>query len=381
MAAAPTVMAALRAFLPGYLRRHAPLLNPHQQRALWAIQACRTPVLGGHVHACAQCSKRHFAYHSCNHKACPQCGREATAEWVAREQTKLIGAPYFMVTFTLPEELRGLFFGSGTKAAFDAFFTAASQALSEKLAAPRWLGAASNGFTMVLHTWNQQMGFHPHLHAIVPGGGLAARGDLARVKNENFLLPVPVLSKAFRARFREQMRQNGWQCDPSVWRKDWGVHIQPFGDGQNAVKYLGAYVARSVIADARIVAITASEVTFRYKDRAQGNAPRTLTLTGIEFIRRYLRHVLPRGLRAIRYYGFCHPSAKKTRLKVTLLSGRPVQLGAGTQTSAPERRPAHCPGCGAPMQHAGKIEADWRWRVLFNARGPPMQIVRVHQAA
>ena len=147
MATAPTVIAALRAFLPGYLRSN-PALSPPQRRALWALRACRTPVLGGHVHACADCGERHFAYHSCNHKACPQCGRQATQQWVAREQAKLIGAPYFMVTFTLPSELRDLFFGCDAKAAFDAFFTAASQALSAKLATAKGLRAQVNGFTI-----------------------------------------------------------------------------------------------------------------------------------------------------------------------------------------------------------------------------------------
>ena len=158
------------------------------------MQACRTPVLGGHVHVCADCGKTHFAYHSCNHKACPQCGRNATAQWVAREQAKLIGAPYFMVTLiqspppapsplrgslsavclaaaaaarlTVPEELRGLFFGQDAKQAFDLLFAAASAALRNKLASPKWLGAQASGFTMVLHTWSQKMLFHPHLHSI-----------------------------------------------------------------------------------------------------------------------------------------------------------------------------------------------------------------------
>src|SRR5688500_726005 len=127
--AAPTVMAALRAFVPSYLRTK-PVLSVAQRRALWAIDACRTPTLGGHVYACADCQQQRFAYHSCNHKACPQCGKEATRQWVAREQAKLIAAPYFMVTFPLPSELRGLFFGTQAKEAFDLLFAAASTALS-----------------------------------------------------------------------------------------------------------------------------------------------------------------------------------------------------------------------------------------------------------
>lgn len=368
MATAPTVMTALRAFLPAHLSRRPPL-NPQQRRAIWALQACRTPVLGGHVHACAQCGSRHFAYHSCNHKACPQCGHAATVAWVAREQAKLIGAPYFMVTFTLPEQLRCLFFGKAAKEAFDVFFAAASQALSSKLASPRWLGAQASGFTLVLHTWNQQMLFHPHLHAIVPGGGLDAKGEWVCVKNANFLLPMPVLSKAFRHVFQAQMRLRGWQCDPAVWHQQWGVHLQPFGNGQNAVKYLGTYVARSVIADSRLVAITPTEVRFRHKDRAHGGAMRTLTLPGVEFVARYLRHVLPQGLRSIRYYGFCHPVARKTRLKVMLLSGRPTQLGATTEIQSLPQSAWPCPCCGQPRQRLHRIQPLW----CRSARAPPQE--------
>lgn len=372
MSSAPTVIAALRAFLPDFLRSK-PALSPPQRRALWAMQACRTPVLGGHVHVCADCGQRHFAYHSCNHKACPQCGRDATRAWVAREQAKLIGAPYFMVTFTLPSELRGLFFGSDAKAAYDAFFAAASQALSDKLASPKWLGAKVNGFTAVLHTWNQRMQFHPHFHAIVPGGGLDARGHFVRVKSAQFLLPVPVLARAFRHHFRQQMSTRGWQCDPTVWRVDWGVHVQPFGSGENAIKYLGAYVARSVIADSRISAITDTHVTFRYKDREHGNATRTLTLEGVEFCRRYLRHVLPRRLRSIRYFGFCHPAARKTRLKITALSGKPIDLGAPPPSAidTTAKRTFTCPCCRQAMARTRKIPALWQHPALAPARAPP----------
>jgi hypothetical protein len=216
--AAPTVMAALRALLPGYLKTR-PVLSAAQRRALWAIDACRTPALGGHVYACADCPEHRFAFHSCNHKACPQCGKEATRRWVAREQAKLVGAPYFMVTFTLPAQLRGLFFGSQSREAFDLFFAAAAAALRGKLAAARWLGAAHHGFTMVLHTWNQQMQFHPHLHVIVPGGGLDAHGAYRQVKSAGFLLPVAVLRRAFRQHFKRLVQQRGWQTDPAVWHK------------------------------------------------------------------------------------------------------------------------------------------------------------------
>lgn len=350
------VIDALRAFLPRFLES-APALSAAQARALWAISCCRTPALGGNLYVCAPCTEHRFAYHSCNHRACPQCGRADTAKWVRRALCRRVGAPYFMVTFTLPQELRELFFGAGAKDAFDLFFAAASAALAEKLASPKGFGAHVSGFTAVLHTWDQRLRFHPHLHFIVPGAGLDAQGRVVTVKNPNFLVPLPVLQKAFRHHFRRGLDARGRQVDPAVWTKDWGVHVLPCGSGAAAIKYLGAYVCRTAIGDSRIVSIDADSVTFRWKDRSQGGRPRTERLSGVEFVRRYLRHVLPRGLRSIRYYGFCHPAAKHNRERVALHTGRPLFIGAFEAAAekvaaAPAAAAAvpRCPCCGNPMQ-------------------------------
>ena len=172
---AAAVIDALRRFLPDHLREHRHAMSKAQRRAAWAITHCRTAVMGGHLHACVPCHTREFHFHSCNHRSCPQCGKDATAAWVERELGKRVGAPYFMVTFTLPAELRKLFFTPQAKEIYQLFFAAASSALSDTLANPKWLGAKTSGFTMVLHTWNQQLHFHPHLHCIVPGAGIDVR--------------------------------------------------------------------------------------------------------------------------------------------------------------------------------------------------------------
>jgi hypothetical protein len=282
---------------------------------------------------------------------------------VQRELTKLIDAPYFLVTFTLPAQLRECFFGPHARDAYDLFFTAVSQALSEKLATAKGLRACTNGFTVVLHTWNQQLGFHPHLHCLVPGAGLDERGRFVRVKRANFLLHLPHLQAAFRQHLRQLLSTHGWKVDPSVWGKDWGVHIQPAGSGASAVKYLGAYVARTAINDGRLRRITDREVTFRWKNRAAGRSE-VLTLDGVEFVRRYLRHVLPRGLRSIRYYGFHHPAAKANRLRVQLHSGRPVQLGAAIVLGDSRLVTHSCPRCQLPMTLLATFS-------LPRQRGPP----------
>lgn len=361
-----TVLGALRRFIPELLKT-APALSAHQQRAIWAITHCRTPALGGRVFACKACGHRHLAYHSCNHKACPQCGAQAAHRWVHRELAKLVNAPYFLVTFTLPSQLRTCFFGRREKQAYELLFQAASGALSEKLSADKGLRAHLNGFVAVLHTWTQKLEFHPHIHCLVPGAGLNARGKFVRVKNPQFLLYLPHLQAAFRQRLYQLLKNNDWPVDPEVWRKDWGVHIQPSGSGASALKYLGVYVTRTAITNARMLRVDADSVTFRWKDRSDRNRSRELTLPGVEFASRYLRHVLPSGLHSVRHYGFCHPTAKANRMRVQLHSGRPVQFG-NPLTLLPEQAQSACPACprcGQPTHLLLRLTAGYR------NRGPP----------
>ena len=374
-----TVIEVLRRFLPKFLRGF-PALDKAKRRAIWAITHCRTAVMGGHLDACEAGCTREFHFHSCNHRSCPQCGREQTAKWVERELGKRVGAPYFMVTFTLPEELRGLFFTKAAKEIYDVFFGAAADALSDVLANPRWLGAQTSGHTAILHTWNQRLHFHPHLHCIVPGAGIDAYGRVVTVKNANFLVPQPVLRREFRAAFRAHLavvaaEHGPFQLDEAVWEKDWGVHLQPFGDGTRAIQYLGRYVCRGSIGDSRIIGIEEGQVSFRWKDRANGGAERVEKLDGVEFVTRYLRHVLPKGMRAIRQYGFCHPAAKAKREKIAFLTGRPLLLGAlELPPPKPERPPKVCACCGGPLLFVRKIEAPWeraRMIKLARARPPP----------
>jgi hypothetical protein len=362
---AAAVIDVLRRFLPAHVRDHHHAMGRAQRRAAWAITHCRTAVMGGHLHACGKCGKREFHFHSCNHRSCPQCGKTATAQWIGRQLEKRVGAPYFMVTFTLPAELRQLFFTPQAREIYQLFFAATSSALSDTLANPRWLGAKTSGFTMVLHTWNQRLHFHPHIHTIVPGAGINAAGRVVSVKDANFLVPQPALRCVFRARFRDGYAALAKEhplpdIDPAIWQKNWGVDIKPFGSGENIIKYLGAYVSRTAIGDSRIVSITDTHVTFRWKDRANGDAIQTDTIDGTEFVKRYLRHVLPGKLRAVRYYGFCHPAAKNTRERIAFHTGRPLLVGA---LEVPQTKPAQavvCPCCGEPMTRLVRLLPAWR---------------------
>lgn len=372
--AAATVIGALRRFLPEFLREH-PAQDRARRRAIWALTHCRTAAMGGHVHACAKCGSSEFAYHSCNHRACPQCGREATAQWVERELAKRVGAPYFMVTFTLPQPLRGLFFTPDAKAIYDLFFSAAAEALTYTLANRHWLGAQCSGFTMILHTWNQQLHFHPHIHCIVPGTGLDTAGRVVTVKSPAYLVHQPTLRAIFRARFRQKLHQLRRHAPerpaiaPSVWQQDWGVHLQAFGDGRHAIQYLGAYVCRTAIGDSRILAIDTKNVTFSWKDRSRGGLRRIETVSGVEFVRRYLRHVLPTGLRAIRRYGWCHPAARVKRERIAFHTG--CSLVIGPLEPPPPRPPRLCRCCGGTMIPLVRLFPRWN-----RGRAPPAKDLR-----
>ncbi len=350
----PSVIDTLRLFLPRFLATR-PALSKQQWRAVNAILHCRTEAMGGDVHACPDCSQLRFSWYSCNHKACPQCGRADTQAWVARQLEKLTGAPYFMVTFTLPQELRYIFFGEPAKDAYDVFFKAVSSSLSEKLACLKWLGASVSGFTLVLHTWNQKILFHPHIHCIVPGAGLRADGTICVVKKADYLLHIAVLQAAFMQAFRRELDLRNWKVDPAVWTKTWGINIKACGSGAPAIKYLGAYVARTAIADSRLIAVDDNTVTFKWKDRDHGDIWRSKEIDGVEFVRRYLRHVLPPKMHSVRHYGFLHPAAKKKRERVQFLTGMTLFVVAGpTDVPAPEKTAYPCPCCGKPMRFIAK---------------------------
>jgi len=370
---ASTVIEALRRFLPDFLKEGS-CLNPAQRRAIWAITHCRTPTMGGHLHACHPCGTREFRFHSCNHRSCPLCGKAATAEWVQRQLSQRVGAPYFMATFTLPAQLRPLFFTPIGKEVYRLFFDSAAHALRVSLAHRRSLGVITSGFTLVLHTWNQRLLFHPHLHAIVPGAGIDPHNRVVSVNRSSFLAPKAVVRKAFRARFRAGLEELGRQqdlppVDPLVWQLDWGVKLKPFGNGQNAIKYLGAYVCRTAIGNSRIRSITDTRVTFSWTDRAHGNLTRTDTVEGVEFVRRYLRHVLPVGLKAVRHYGFCHPASKARRQRIAFHTGMPLLIAGEAQLQPEPVKPSgvpNCPCCGRPMKCVLRLTAAWR-----RPRGPP----------
>lgn len=316
-----------------------------QRRALAAIRRCRTPELGGHVYRCADCAGTDFAYHSCHHRACPRCGGNRTAAWTARQEARLLPVPYFLVTFTVPEALRPAF--TAHPEAMHAALFRESAATLQQVAAERRLLGAELGFVGVLHTWGRQLQHHPHVHYIVPGGGLSPDGrKWVPARQADWLLPVAKLGAGFRRRMDEALRAAAPAAHASIpagtWRQPWIAHCQPAGAGAAVVRYLARYVARTAISDERILAANAHTVRFAYTD-TRTQARRECTLRAAEFLRRYLQHVPPTGQHRVRYFGWLHPAARARLRQVETLLQKPIVVAAPPPAPLPWH--LRCPHC------------------------------------
>jgi Putative transposase/Transposase zinc-binding domain len=351
-----------RAAWPGYLAKFGRLIPPEQHAAARAIQRCRTPALGGQLYRC-DCGHTHFTYHSCNHRACPKCGYDDNALWLARQLTRLLPVPYFLVTFTVPEPLRQPI-RSARKLWYGALLRESAGALQDIAAQPKYLGAQL-GLLCVLQTWTRDLRYHPHVHLLVPGAGLSSDGlRWKRLQNPAFLFPQNKLAARFKGRLKAWLQKDHprllAQVPAKVWWMDWVPDVQAVGSGAAALKYLAAYLHRGPLHPARIQswsppsphsdAARAGSVTFRYRDRHGQEQP--CTLTGQEFIRRCLQHVPPPGFQRVRHYGWLAAAASAQWQRIlALLDWRPPR----PQLSATSSPPILCPGCRKPMRLIGTL--------------------------
>ena len=330
----------LRHFGPAFRDRHGASLSTERRRAMLAIETCRTAALGGHVERCGDCGHQRIAYDSCRNRNCPKCQGLARAQWLEDRQAELLEVPYFHVVFTVPDVIATIAFQNQT-VVYDILFRAASETLHKIAADPQHLGAEI-GFFGVLHTWGQNLLHHPHVHFLVPGGGIALDGESWIACKPGFFLPVPVLSCMFRGLFLHYLEKafaagklNFFSAyrhlhEPAafrrylapVWNTGWVVYAKrPFAGPAQVLDYVGRYTHRVAISNNRLVSIDNGNVSFRWKDYRDGNRQKTMTLDGGEFIRRFLIHVLPDGFHRIRYYGFlgnCHRARKLARCRELL---------------------------------------------------------------
>lgn len=322
----------LRRFESQY-RQQAGSLSRDQARVVSALTACRTAVLGGHIEACDACGHRRIAYNSCRNRHCPKCQAAATARWLERERSYLLPVPYAHVVFTVPEQLAPILL-QNPRVGYGLLFQAAADTLLEIAADPKHLGAQI-GFVAILHTWGQTLHHHPHLHCLVPAGGLALGESRWVPCRRGFFLPVRVLSALFRGKYLALLQRShgrralrfhgklGPLADPSTFahliydarRKPWVVYAKPpFGGPEPVLKYLARYTHRIAISNARLLSLSENAVTFAWKDYRGGGCSREIRLAPVEFVRRFLLHVLPKGFVRIRRYGLLANSQRQKRL-------------------------------------------------------------------
>ena len=379
------------------LRRHGPhYLATHDLSAakakVWrAIVACRTAALGGHVETCDCCGTTRHVYHSCRNRHCPQCQTRAKEAWLVQRRRELLPVPYFHLVFTLPHDLNGLI-GIIPRALYEMLFGAVAATLTEFAANPRWLGGMP-AFSLVLHTWKQDLGRHVHVHALVAGGALTATGEWVAAKR-GFLFPVKALSRVFRGKFVAALkteREHGklaaaTALDAGAWRAlldrlhahEWVVYAkQPLGGPAQVLEYLGRYTHRVAISNERIVGVDDHEVRFRVRASDQGNVKRTLALPATTFIDRFLLHVLPKGFKRIRHYGILGPAGKAVKLaqaRAALLVPTPnpviVESVVAFMRRIDRAAWARCAHCGKGAYVPTAAIAPMPIRIPFS-RGPP----------
>jgi hypothetical protein len=338
-----------------YRRKYAIKILPSQHQAMRAIENCRTESLGGQVFSCPACGETRYSYHSCRNRHCPKCQHERTEEWLNLQHDLLLPVPYFMVTFTLPEQLRNLA-RQNQKLFYHILFQASAEAAQQLAKDPRFVGGQI-GMIGVLHTWTRNLIFHPHVHYLVPGGGL--HENQWRPSRPDFFLPVKALSKLFRARFQALLRKSPLfsQIPYKVWSQDWVVHCLPVGDGQAALKYLAPYIYRIAISNRRLLnfvdkgSLEKSQVAFEYRQSDTGQIKRC-TLSVEQFIQRFLQHVLPKGFVKVRYFGFFAHNRRATLnalKKLPALLTLPAAAEPHLESTATTAPACLCPACGTPM--------------------------------
>ena len=376
----PTLEVAdiIRSAGKGFIERNRPHLGWQQLKVLRAIEHCRTAALGGHLDQCSRCGHRAISFFSCRNRHCPKCQTNARNKWLAARSNELLGVNYFHVVFTLPHELSALAL-QNKRAIYDLLFQASAATLLEVAADPKHLGAEI-GFLSVLHTWGQNLQAHPHVHCVIPAGGLSPDHSRWIHPKHHFFLPVRVLSRVFRGKFvaglKRLFRQKklGFHgnlrplAEPKLFRSflrllfrnDWVVYAKrPFGGPEHVLQYLARYTHCVAISNHRLVSFAEGKVTFRWKDYTHGNKKRMMTISADEFLRRFLLHVLPRGFVRIRHFGFLSARRRREFIAVCHLLLAEAPRPCQTQTVTPPSLTTWlCPCCGGTMIIIEKLTAQ-----------------------
>jgi hypothetical protein len=360
-----------------FLKRNRQWLSWKHVKVLLAIARCRTAALGGHLDQCTRCGHRAISYNSCRNRHCPKCQTSARERWIAARRRELLPTRYVHAVFTLPPQLAPLAL-QNKKVIYGLLFRASSETLLQVARDPRHLGAEI-GFFTVLHTWNQKLGLHPHVHCVIPAGGLSLDHTHWVKSRDRFFLPIKVLSRVFRGKFVAGLKralQDGrlhfhgnlaLLAEPKIFaawlrplfRKDWVVYAKPpFGGPEYVLQYLGRYTHRVAISNHRLVSFADGKVIFRWRDSAHHNQQKLMTLSLDEFLRRFLLHLLPKGFVRIRNFGFLANRRRATLLPLCFhLLGSPPQTEQDRSGSKDSSDLWLCPKCGAPMMVIERLTA------------------------
>ncbi len=364
----PELADILRLHGPAYLAKYHDRLLPSHRRAIRDICACRTATLGGHLYRCPQCQQEHYQYHSCQNRHCPKCQHDQGDRWLDQQRARLLPVPYCLAPFTLPQGVRRLARGH-QKVVYALLFQASQPALQKLAADPKYIGGTL-GLIGVLQSWTRDLRYHPHVHYLIPGGGLTPDGHAWRPARPNFLLPEKPLAEIFRAKVRDLLKLAGLfhQVPSKTWHHDWVVDILAVGSGEAALRYLAPYVFRVAISNRNLLALQDGHVTFRYR-HSKTNTPQTTPLPAEQFIGRFLQHVLPRGFQKVRTYGLLHPTQRHrfAVAKAHLQPDSPQPVDSSLDSHPAERTPCppagvRCPHCACQMLHIREIRSR---------RGPP----------
>ncbi len=372
----------LRHYGQQYLQRYGAAMPAAHRKVLHVLPKCRTSELGTCWYHCRKCNKTHALPRSCGNRHCATCQQDRSQKWLDRQFDKLLPCEYFLVTFTLPAQLRDVA-RRHQRIVYEALMRASAASMKDLATDPRHLGSRQLGFFGVLQTWGRTLDYHPHVHYIVPGGAISECGTKWLPCQTGFLLPGKPLAKLFRGKLRAALRAAGLadQVDPDIWRRSWVVDIQPAGSGQGSLKYLAPYVFRVAIHDGRIESHQDGKVRFRYTPSGKPYQ-RTMQLDAMEFLRRFLQHVLPKGFHKVRHHGFLHPNSKHTIESVRLLIRQSRGENYYLEEDRPEAAPKGlcCADCGeslvwfgfTPPATALPQPASHRlWQRWIRSRGPP----------
>ncbi len=348
---------------PQYLSLYGDRMPKFHKKTIQDIIDCRSGSFGAILYACNECHKIQPVPCCCGNTHCPNCHHDKADQWLNKQMEHLLPTYYFLLTITLPQGLRNVA-RSHQKIVYQAMFSCAHEALKKLARDKRFIGSTRIGYLAVLHTWGNMMQYHPHIHLVIPGGAVSENGDHWLPSRQDLFVHTKPLEKIFKAKFRDAIKKEQLfhKIDPAIWKQQWVVHSQNAGKGQNSLRYLSRYVFRVAISNNRIKNIENHAIRFQYKDR-QKKTCKTTTLDPMEFIRRFLQHVLPKGFMKIRHYGFLNPNSPFSIEKIRHLISLIHHLIHDLLPEIPEYKKTEfkCPSCGNPLKFIAFLNHIPRW--------------------